>query len=287
MEERINGEKGIWIGLIAYICLSIIKIMIGFSAHSEALKADGLNNATDILATIAVLIGLKISKKPADQDHRYGHSRAEMIGAMVASFIMVTVGIQVLIQAIRLLYTGYYQTPDLSAAVVALLAALIMYLVYRYNRYLAKKINSQAVMAAAKDNLSDAWVSIGAFVGILFTQLGLPWLDPLGSLVIGLLICKTAWSIFVEATHTLTDGYDPNRIQVYIETVTKVKGVVEVKEIKARSDGNTTHLDIVIKVHPLLNVIESHAICDEIEKELARTHKINHVVVHIEPFQFE
>lgn len=285
MEERINGEKGIWIGLIAYIGLSIAKILIGYTAHSAALKADGLNNATDILATIAVLIGLKISKKPADRDHHYGHSRAEMIGALIASFIMVTVGIQVLIQAIQLLYVGNYQTPDLSAAGVALVAAIIMFLVYRYNRNLAKKINSQAVMAAAKDNLSDAWVSIGACFGILFTQLGLPWLDPLGSLLIGLLICKTAWGIFVEATHTLTDGYDPERIELYTQTVAAVKGVDEVKEIKARSNGNMTHLDIVIKVHPLLNVVESHAICDEIEKELAHTYNINQVVVHIEPNQ--
>lgn len=283
MANSINGEKGIWIGLIAYIVLAFTKILVGFTAPSEALKADGYNNATDILATIAVLIGLRISRKPADQDHRYGHSRAEMIGALIASFIMVSVGIQVLIQSIRLLYTGAYQTPDFSAAIVAAVAAVIMLLVYRYNRNLAKKINSQAIMAAAKDNLSDALVSIGTCIGILVTQLGLAWLDPLVSLMIGFIICKTAWEIFVEATHTLTDGYDPKKIDLYVETVAKVTGVEAVKEIKARSNGHTTHLDIIIKVNPQLNIVEGHAICDAIEHELALLYKIKYVVVHIEP----
>lgn len=287
MDEHLNGEKGIWLGLITYIVLSIAKLIVGFIASSEALKADGLNNATDIVATIAVLIAFKISKKPADRNHPYGHRRAEVIGALIASFVMMLVGIQVVIMAIRVLYLGQYQTPDMIAAVVAIAAAFIMLLVYRYNRNLAKKINSQAVMAAAKDNLSDAIVSIGTCIGILFTQIGLPWLDPLASFLIGLIICKTAWDIFSDATHTLTDGYDPKQIEKYKKTVSTIQGVDEITEIKARSDGNLTYLDIVIKVHPLLSVVEGHAICDEIEQALADQYKIQNVVVHIEPTVYE
>src|SRR6478752_2357173 len=94
------GERGAIISIVAYICLSALKLMVGDMANSEALKADGLNNTTDIIASIAVLIGLKISQKPADLNHRYGHWKAETVASLMSSFIMMAVGIQVLYEAI-------------------------------------------------------------------------------------------------------------------------------------------------------------------------------------------
>lgn len=277
------GDKGIWIGLITYILLSTMKVIVGILTESEALRADGLNNASDIVTSITVLIALKISRKPADLDHAYGHRRVEMIGALLASFIMFSLGLQVVWQSIQVLISQSFHTPDPSAAIVAFASAFVLILVYRYNRNLAKKINSQAVMAAAKDQLSDALVSIGAGLGILCTQFGLAWLDPLLSFMIGLIIFKTAWEIFSEATHTLTDGFDPQQIEQYREATRAIKGVLEVTDIKARSDGKMTYVEMIIKVDPYLNVIESHAICDAIEKELEERFNISNVVVHIEP----
>ena len=114
--------------------------------------------------------------------------------------------------------------------------AIVMFLVYRYNKRLATKINSQAVMAA-KDNLSDAWVSIGTVVGIIGAQFHLPWLDPLTAVLVGFLICKTAWDIFRDASHHLTDGFDENIVRSYKETVKQVVGVKGVKDIRARNYG--------------------------------------------------
>jgi cation diffusion facilitator family transporter len=99
-----RGERGAIISIIAYICLSSLKLSVGFIANSEALKADGLNNFTDIIASIAVLIGLKLSQRPADDDHPYGHWKAETVASMVASFIMIAVGIQVTYEAISSIF---------------------------------------------------------------------------------------------------------------------------------------------------------------------------------------
>ena len=96
-----EGEKGAWISIAAYLILSAVKLGAGYWFLSDALVADGFNNLTDIIASTAVLIGLKISQKPPDQDHPYGHFRAETIAALVASFIMASVGLQVLIGAVR------------------------------------------------------------------------------------------------------------------------------------------------------------------------------------------
>lgn len=103
-EQKYNdlklGERGAIISIIAYICLSIMKLAIGYISDSAALKADGLNNTTDIIASIAVLIGLRLAQRPPDKDHGYGHWKSETIASMVASFIMFAVGVQVLIDAV-------------------------------------------------------------------------------------------------------------------------------------------------------------------------------------------
>jgi cation diffusion facilitator family transporter len=277
------GERGAIIGIIAYLCLAVLKLMIAHFADSEALKADGLNNTTDIIASTAVLIGLKISQKPADYDHTYGHWKAETVASMVASFIMMAVGIQILLEAVPTIFNGGHTSPDLFAAWTGMFCAIVMYGVYRYNKSLANKINSQSIMAAAKDNLSDAWVSIGTAVGIMGSQFQLPWLDPLAAIIVGLLICKTAWDIFRDASYNLTDGFDENEIQAYKETIQNIYGVKGIKEIKARNYGNNKVVDVVILVNSTLAIKDAHDISTDVEQALATKHDVYVVNVHVEP----
>ena len=161
-----KAEIGAWLSIAAYMVLSAIKLIMSQIGNSEALRADGLNNLTDIIASVAVLIGLKISQKPPDENHRYGHSRAETIASLVAAFIMITVGIQVIMDSVQSFFNPKEATPDLMTAFVALFSALFMYGIYRYNLNLSKKINSKALRSAAQDNRSDALVSVGAAIGI-------------------------------------------------------------------------------------------------------------------------
>ncbi|MCZ1269335.1 MULTISPECIES: cation diffusion facilitator family transporter [Paenibacillus] len=277
------GEKGAIISIIAYICLTAIKMMIGYMSNSEALKADGLNNATDIIASIAVLIGLRLAQRPADKDHTYGHWKAETVASLVASFIMMAVGLQVLYEAITSVFQGKSESPDIIAAWTGIFCAAVMYLVYRYNKRLALKIKSQAVMAAAKDNISDAWVSIGTVIGIIGSQFGLPWLDPLTAVAVGFLICKTAWDIFREATHHLTDGFDEELIKEYRSTIANVDGVEAVKDLRARNYGNNAVVDVVILVRSDLDLQKAHDISTNVEDELLREHDVYTVHVHVEP----
>lgn len=280
-----KGERGAWLSISAYIVLTAVKILIGYLYHSEALRADGFNNGTDVIASIAVLVGLKISQRPPDRDHRYGHFRAETIASMVASFIMGLVGFEVLTEAAKSIITPKNESPDLLAAWTAIGSAAVMYTVYIYNRRLAKKLNSQALMAAALDNRSDAFVSIGTFMGIVAAQFHLAWVDTLAAMIIGIIICKTAWDIFRDAVHSLTDGFSEEELEKYKETISEIPGVQSLEDIKARYVGSTVYVEIIIKVQPHLNVIESHAICDEVEKRLIDKHNILNVHVHAEPLK--
>ncbi|MCI2255579.1 cation diffusion facilitator family transporter [Domibacillus sp. PGB-M46] len=277
------GERGAILSIFVYICLSAFKLTVGYLADSEALKADGLNNTTDIIASVAVLIGLKISQRPADNDHPYGHWKAEPVASLVAAFIMVAVGLQVLYTAALSVFDHTTEAPDQIAAWTGLFCAAVIYGVYRYNRRLAQKIKSQSVMAAAKDNLSDAWVSIGTAVGIFGAQFGLPWLDPVAAVVVGLLICKTGWEIFREASHDLTDGYDEDQLEVYKKSIFDISGVKGIKTIRARKYGSSSVVDVVILVKSTLGIGAAHDISMEVEDALMKEHDVIEVHVHVEP----
>lgn len=277
------GERGVILSIFVYLCLSTLKLVIGYTANSEALKADGLNNTTDIIASIAVLIGLKISQRPPDKDHPYGHWKAETVASMVAAFIMVSVGLYVLYNATLSVFDKTISEPDWISALTGLFCAVIMYGVYLYNRNLARKINSQSVMAAAKDNLSDAWVSIGTVIGITGSQFGLPWLDPVTAVVVGLLIVKTGWDIFREASHDLTDGFDEEQLKDYKNSIIGISGVKGVKEIRARKYGNNPVVDVIILVNSTLDICAAHDISMAVEDILIKQYDVFEVHVHVEP----
>lgn len=288
MEDKYSGlklaERGARISIIAYIVLSAFKLGIGYFASSEALTADGLNNTTDIVSSLAVLIGLKISSKPADDDHHYGHFRAETIASLVASLIMIAVGLNVLYQAAKTIFLGEKtQAPDSISAIVGIFCAVAIYFVYRYNKKIAVQINSSGLMAAAKDNLSDAWVSIGTSVGIIASQFGLPWIDPLAAVIVGILIVKTGWDIFRESTYNLTDGFSKEQLEDISSSITKVIGVVSIQDVRARVHGNNILLDVIVKVKADLNVVEAHNITEKIEENLKSEFDISEVVIHVEP----
>jgi cation diffusion facilitator family transporter len=282
-EDIRKGERGAWVSIAAYLILSTFKLISGYLFASSALVADGVNNLTDIVASAAVLIGLRISRKPPDSDHAYGHFRAETVAALLASFIMAVVGIQVIVEAVRSFFDHAKETPQLWSAGVALVCAVAMVGVYIYNKRLAKQINSSALMAAAKDNFSDAMVSIGAAVGIVGSQFGLPWIDSAAAVVVGLIISKTAWDIFRDSTYRLTDGFDEDRLMDLRSTIARTPGVEGIRDVKARVHGNHVHVDVVVVVDANITVVEGHQISDSIEERMSKLHNIMNVQVHVEP----
>ncbi|KOS67788.1 transporter [Lysinibacillus contaminans] len=279
------GEKGAYLSIFAYIFLSALKLTIGYIGNSEALMADGLNNTTDIIASIAVLIGLRISQRPPDDDHRYGHFRAETIASLIASFIMIYVGIEVLISSGKNLSTPSSENPNILTIVVALFSALVMYGVYKYNINLANKIKSTAVKAAAYDNRSDAIVSIGTAIGITASIFGYPIIDTITAFIIGIIIIKTAIEIFKEAVYLLTDGFDSNFLQKIRVEVTQIPRVREICEIRGRKHGSMILIDITVAVNPNLNVRQSHDITESIESTVQRLSNYAVTFIHIEPYE--
>jgi cation diffusion facilitator family transporter len=278
------AEKGVWLSIITYLLLAIIKLSVASWGDSLALRSDGLNNTTDVIAAIAVLIGIHISQKPPDKNHRYGHYRAETIAALFAAFIMMFIGIQVIYDTVRQIILFEPVQPDMLTAWTALASAFIMFAVYAYNYRLSKKVKSSALFATAQDNRSDALVSIGAFIGIIGAQFGIFWLDPLAGVIVGIVICKTAFDIFKDATLTLTDAYDEEELELIKESIEVVTEVKKVVDIKGRVHGSQALMEITILVDANLTVEASHRITERIERYLAEKHAVTHAHIHIEPY---
>ena len=273
--ELKQAERGAILSIVAYILVSIAKLVIGRLANSEGLWADGLNNATDIVASIAVLIGLRLAQKPADEDHKYGHWKAENVASLVTSLIMLAVGLQVLWSSIQTILLGETQSPDMIAAVVGIM--------YYYNKRLSARVKSSALLAAAKDNRSDAWTSIGTAIAIFAASFGIGWLDSLTAIVVALLIIKTAVDIFRESAFSLSDGFDESLVVEYEAAIAGFSEVKSVKSIRGRMYGANVFLDVVVTMDKSLTVEKSHNVADAIEDLLADRFQVFDTDIHIEP----
>ncbi|TYC47235.1 cation diffusion facilitator family transporter [Leuconostoc litchii] len=282
-EQLKAAEGGAITSIIAYIFLTIIKIIIGKFGHSEALVADGLNNLTDILASLTVLVGLHFSRRPPDKNHQYGHWKSENIASMITSIIMLVVALHVLFYAVKDIIENRVVPPNPLSAIVSLVSAIILIWVYRHNKKLAKKAHSTALLAAAKDNLSDILTSIATATAILTASFHFAWVDAAAAIVISLLILNIAISILKESIFMLSDGFDETTLDQYRAAIEKVPGVIAVKKIKGRSYSANTALDIVVTMNPKLTVEKSHTITKIIEKQLLDDYNIFEVEIHVEP----
>lgn len=284
-EKIKQAERGALLSIVTYIILSASKLIIGRLFFSEALFADGLNNFTDVISSILVLVGLKISRRPADTNHPYGHWKFETIASLITSFIMFFIGIEVLRNAWDSWRSASTTTPSMISAIVGFISGLIMLAVYRYNQQLAEKIHSLGLKATAKDNLSDAMTSFSTAIAVLAATFGMAWLDTLMAFIVGFIILKTAYEVFNESTFQLTDGFEPEEMQQYEPVVLAHPEVKLIHELKARRYGSNIYIDLTVCMDPNLTVWRSHEVTEEIECELDEHFGITFVDIHVEPYK--
>lgn len=277
------AKRGPILSISAYLLLTIGKLIFGYLLDSSSLIADGFNNLSDIVGNIALLIGLHLASQPADEDHRFGHWKIEDLSSLITSFIMFLVGFQVLIQTIQKILSGNETSIDPLGAIVGLVSAMVMFGVYFYNKRLSKKVKSSALVAASKDNLSDALTSLGTSVAIIATSLHFPIIDQLVAIIITFFILKTAYDIFMEATFSLSDGFDQSQLRQYETAILEIPKIAAVKSQRGRTYGSNIYLDIVLEMNPDLSVYESHDITEQVEKMLSERFSVYDIDIHVEP----
>ncbi|MGT2947795.1 cation diffusion facilitator family transporter [Streptococcus devriesei] len=277
------AQRGPVVSIIVYLLLTVFKLLAGHFLHSASLTADGFNNASDIVGNATILIGLHLASKPADRDHKFGHWKIEDLASLVTSFIMFTVGFQVLLETVNKLLHNNQVRVDPIAAFVGLISAALMLLVYSYNISLSKRLKSGALRAAAKDNLSDALTSLGTSIAIIASSFSLPIIDKIAAVIITFLILKTAYDIFMTSAFSLSDGFDDKQLQEYEKAILEIPKISAVKSQRGRTYGSNVYLDLVLEMNPDLSVYESHDITERVENLLQERFNVYDIDIHVEP----
>lgn len=279
------ARRGIYLSIVTYVIISTAKLLVGSNFDSDAVFADGLNNFTDSFASIALLVGMILSQRPADQNHRYGHYKIETITTLIMSFVILYIGITVTIDSTTALINQAYAAPTPINAVVGLSSGVIMSGVYWYNNRLGEKLNSPSLKASAKDNLSDALTSFATALSVILSRTGILWLDGAMAIVVGLIIIKSGYDIFKESAFSLSDGFPQEDLDNYRKIVLMVPGVRAVSDIRGRNYGANVYIDITILVDPEISVQAGHAITEKVESALQKTEDVTAIDVHVEPYQ--
>lgn len=279
------ARRGIYLSIVTYVIISTAKLLVGSNFDSDAVFADGLNNFTDSFASIALLVGMILSQRPADQNHRYGHYKIETITTLIMSFVIFYIGITVTIDSTTALINQAYAAPTPINAVVGLSSGVIMSGVYWYNNRLGNKLNSPSLKASAKDNLSDALTSFATALSVVLSRTGILWLDGAMAIVVGLIIIKSGYDIFKESAFSLSDGFPQEDLDNYRKIVLMVPSVRAVSDIRGRNYGANVYIDITILVDPEISVQAGHAITEKVESALQKTEDVTAIDVHVEPYQ--
>ena len=287
METRYEEASKVTILAILWnVFLSVIKIFAGVIGNSTAMIADGIHSASDIITSVGVLIGNKISSKPGDKEHNYGHEKAETLVSFLLSIILIAVAVTIGVDgAKKMLNLNEVKVPTLMPLVVAVISIAIKEYQYRITIRIAKKINSPALKADAWHHRSDALSSIAAFVGIGGAMLGFKILEPLASIVVALFVCKVGYDILKNAVNELMDVSIDETYENEIKKIAQLtEGVMNLGSLRTRKHGASAYVDLVICVDGKLTVTSGHDIATNLEKKIQNDINIvKGITVHVEP----
>ena len=287
-----NNEKiAIKVSVISIILnclLTLIKFISGVISKSSAMISDSVHSLSDVLSTIVVIIGVKISNKKADSDHPYGHERIECVSAIILSGMLFIIGALIGINGIKnVTNSSNLVMPGVLALTASIISIISKEAMYQYTIRVSKKINSAALKADAWHHRSDALSSIGSFIGILGSRLGFKIFDPLASVIISLCIIKVSIDIFKDAIDKMVDkSCDKEVIDKVISVIEKNESVKNIDDIKTRQFGNKAYVDVEISVDENLLLKDAHKVAEEIHDSVENEINIvKHCMVHVNPYE--
>lgn len=284
-EERFKkGEQVTWLGIAGNILLTIFKLIAGIIGHSQAMIADAAESFSDIMATVVVLVSLRVSKKPVDADHPYGHGKAESLATAVVGLIVIAAGVYILFTSTRLLLGGRLRPPELIALIAAVITIVVKEIMYLYVSAAAKRLDSSVIMANAWDYRKDAISSIATLIGITGARLGFPLLDPLVAALVSFLIMKIGYDVLMTATKELMDTAPARPTSEQIIKIAESCGGVEHAHVRARRMGQFVFVDMKIDINPEFTISQGHAIAKEVKTQImTKLDNVADVMVHVNP----
>lgn len=292
MEREKQIYKVTVIGSLGNVALLIFKLIAGVVGHSSAMIADAIHSLSDFVTDIVVLIFVRISVKPQDASHDYGHGKFETVATFLVGLALMMAAIGIIEPGVRKLILWWngaeLEAPGWIALWAALLSIVVKELLYQFTVRKGKTLNSQVMVANAWHHRSDALSSVGAAIGIGGAiWLGQRWtmLDPLASVVVGLMLVKVAWELLKTSMAELTEGsLSEETEQEIIELICSVPNVQEPHNLRTRRIGNHIAIEAHIRMDGNLSLNEAHEQATAVERKLkARFGDKTYVSIHMEP----
>ena len=279
-------------GSIVNIVLLVFKFIAGILGHSAAMIADAIHSLSDFLTDIIVIVFVRLSSKPADHDHDYGHGKYETLATSVIGMALAVVAVMLgwdgIEKIIYVMQGNQLESPGIIALWAAILSIVFKEWIFRATRKVAKEENSKALEANAWHHRSDAMSSIGTAIGIGgAVMLGDSWaiLDPIAAIVVCILIIVTAFKIIRQASGELLEESLPKEIEDKIEQIAYQDPLVsDIHKLHTRRIGNIIAIEMHLRMPSDVTLAESHIHATSIEKSLKQEFgNGTHIMLHIEP----
>ncbi|GHD67651.1 cation diffusion facilitator family transporter [Jeongeupia chitinilytica] len=271
--------------VVVNIGLSLVQIVVGVFAHSQALIADGLHSLSDLVSDFVVLFANRYSGKAPDADHQYGHQRYENAASFVIGAILLAVGAGMLWSALQKLQTpALIPQVHLVALWVALGALAAKELLFRYMLAVAQRVRSSLLAANAWHARSDAASSLVVAIGIVGNLAGLKLLDPIAALIVGFMVGRMGWTFAWRSLHELMDhAADAGDIERIRAIAAATPGVQGVHDLRTRKMGDMILVDVHLEIDGSISVSAGHAIAVAARERIMAALPVLDVMTHVDP----
>jgi cation diffusion facilitator family transporter len=292
MDEKLLKEREgkirsitIW-GVLVNILLMTVKIFSGVLIKSSALIADGFHSLSDLATDFVVLAGARVSNRPPDDAHPYGHKRFETLAAQIVGLILMIVGFIFVWRASEAVFRGEENFPGVIMLVVAGISVVAKEILFFLTRKVSKETHSTALYANAWHHRSDSLSSGAVLIGGAASLLGWGYADHVATIIVGLMIIGVAGKILYEGLIEITEhSADEESIEKISKILSEEPEVSDWHALRTRKVGGELFVDLHLLVDPEISVRDSHVICERVEERIEKELKkpVN-VLIHIEPY---
>jgi cation diffusion facilitator family transporter len=293
-EKRLKQvESAARVGMIVTMLLAIMKGVVGIISHSRALIADAAYSASVVAGSFAVFNGARTSKITNKEEQPYGTGKAEAITMIIVAVVLLVVGVEIGISAVKTIIHGVTRPPHGFSVIAIVISLIVKEVMFRYKYTLGKKIANQALIASAWEHRNDMYASFVALVGVTGALIGhslemksLYIFDTIASFFIALLLFKMGYKLVLESIYSsVYHVMHAEEAVELISTVQKIKGVIAVDELRARERGHYVLVDVKISVNPKISVHEGHDIARLVKQQLMKRFiHVSDVFIHVNPY---
>jgi len=283
-----RGLRATLLGMVVNIVLVVAKLAAGILGHSHALVADAVESMADIFSSIVVWRGLVVAEEPADEDHPYGHGKAEPLASAVVATMLLLAAVGIGVSAVKSLSSGEHPGPKAFTLLVLVAVVVVKESLFRFVKGEGLSVDSTAVQTDAWHHRSDAITSLAAAVGISVSLLGgrgFESADDVAALFAAAIVAYNGWAQLRPSMNELMDA-SPNRelIERIRQTAAGMPGVARIEKCVVRKMGHRYFVDMHVEVAPEMPVVEGHRIAHEVKDRVREKFPaVKDVLIHIEP----